>query len=195
MPQLLCVLVLSCAFTSSAMLLPRVLKRTVAASGVAIAVSGGSPMLPVLAAAELPPSASTTASSLGEEASFAEFLTALDSGKIEKVVFVGIRPSSLIAYEKGSGKPVFVRDGFPAYDDPLSPSGPTQAIAKVQHTPGVACFQDISDVLALRKTKGTVAGPTLRPMLSHAAYPTGYAYMKDADGTYKVSGNDARRGQ
>ena len=178
------------------MQLPRVLKRTVAASGVAIAVSGGSPMLPVLAAAELPSASTITASSLGEEASFAEFLTALDSGKIEKVVFVGIRPSSLIAYEKGgSGKPVFVRDGFPAYDDPLSPSGPTQAIAKVQHTPGVACFQDISDVMALRKTKGTVAGPTLRPMLSHAAYPTEYAYMKDADGTYKVSGNDPRRGQ
>ena len=191
--QFLCILILLSIPVRAWLQLPRVLKRAVAASGMVFAMSGGSPLL----AAEVSPS-TTAAVSLGAEASFAEFLTALDNGKIEKVVFVGIRPTSLIAYEKGgSGKPVFVRDGFPSYDDPLSPSGPTQAIAKVQHTPGVVCFQDISDVMALRKTKGAAdVGSQLRPMLSHSAYPTEYRYVKDStDGTYKVSGNDPRRGQ
>lgn len=130
------------------------------------------------------------------EKTFATYLEDLRGNKLSKVTFVGIRPQSLIAVEKETGKPYLCRDGFPSFDDPRSPSGPTQAIAACQHQPGVLCVQDISDALSLSRTapkSSTAEAP--KPMLSHAAYPTEYAYTKSANGEFLVSGNDPRRGQ
>ena len=128
------------------------------------------------------------------EANFDEFIVRLDKGEFDEVVFYGIRPTYLVATEKGTGKPLLVRDGFPAYDDPLSPSGPQQAIAKVQHTPGTICVQDISEALALSKTAKREGAQ--RPLVSSSAFPKEYAYTRDeASGTYLVNGNDPKRGQ
>eukprot|EP01036_Dinobryon_divergens_P024948 gene24947-33443_t len=101
-------------------------------------------------------------------ASFSTFLNDLESDKISKVEFVGINPTYCRAYYK-TGDLVEVREGFPSIDDPKSPSGPAQAIAKVQHTPGVVCVQDISDALSLSSRRKLIAEP--RPMLSHSSYP------------------------
>jgi len=144
------------------------------------------------AQAEQAEAALVTADARKTEASFADFVVALDAGKYSRVTFYGIRPTYLIAEEKESGRPVLVSQGFPAYDDPLSPSGPAQAIAKVQHTPGVICMQDISDALKLAKTSKISA---TKPMLSSSAFPREYAYTRAEDGTYVVNGNDPRRGQ
>lgn len=48
------------------------------------------------------------------------FLTELEAGKFNRVVFQGINPSSLIAYTV-SGESYLVQEGFPSYDDPRSP--------------------------------------------------------------------------
>lgn len=127
------------------------------------------------------------------ETDFQSFLNLLDGGKIEKVTFYGIRPTYLIANLKEDGKSFLVKEGFPAYDDPLSPSGPSQAIAKVQHTPGVTCYQDISDAMILSKTR-RITTVDLKPMLSHSSFPEDYAYIKEAS-RYKVKpvGNDPKR--
>ena len=102
--------------------------------------------------------------------SFSTFLEDLESDKISKVEFVGINPTFCRAYYKAEGVMVEVREGFPSFDDPKSPSGPAQAIAKIQHTPGVVCVQDISDALSLSsKRKAIISEP--RPMLSHNSYP------------------------
>ena len=130
------------------------------------------------------------------EKTFATYLEDLRGNKLSKVTFVGIRPQSLIAVLKETGKPYLCREGFPSFDDPRSPSGPTQAIAACQHQPGVLCVQDISDALSLSRTapkSSTAAAP--KPMLAHAAYPTEYAYTKGTNGEFLVSGNDPRRGQ
>jgi len=129
------------------------------------------------------------------EKTFATYLEDLRSNRLSKVTFVGIRPQSLIAVEKESGRPYLVREGFPSFDDPLSPSGPTQAIAACQHQPGVLCVQDISDALSLSRTAGKASSADPKPMLSHAAYPREYSYVKGANGEFLVSGNDPRRGQ
>ena len=50
---------------------------------------------------------------------------------------------------------------------PLSPSGPAQAIALVQHTPGVLVEQDLSDIFKKSRT-ALYSGP--KPMLQ-SAYP------------------------
>ena len=126
---------------------------------------------------------------------FQNFLVSLDKGEISKVVFKGIRPESCTAYFKDGHSEVII-DGFPSYDDPRSPSGPLQgniffhvcpnfnpvlqyiylfllAIAKVQHTPGVVCEQDVSEVLRLAsKAKKASSAYTVRPMMSHSAYPS-----------------------
>jgi len=52
--------------------------------------------------------------------SFTSFLTQLDSGRFNRVVFQGINPKSLIAYTS-AGEMFLVQDGFPAFDDPKSP--------------------------------------------------------------------------
>lgn len=112
---------------------------------------------------------------------FTEFITSLEKGDVEKVVFKGVRPEYCLAFFR-DGTVASVREGFPSYDDPKSASGPAQAIAKCQHTPGVLCEQDISETLALsRKLKGNV--PTKnRPMMSHSSYPQALK-----DGTYVPS--------
>ena len=112
----------------------------------------------------LTPSRSTT---------FQVFVQNLDHGDISKVVFEGINPTYLTAYYK-TGEVSVVKDGFPYYNDPLSPSGPAQAIAKVQHTPGVICQQDISDVLMKSKTRKSKDVPIIKPMLQHSAYPKSF---------------------
>lgn len=105
--------------------------------------------------------------------SFPELLRALDNGEVRRVVFKGIRPEYCLAYFK-DGTVATIREGFPSFDDPRSPSGPTQAIARVQHTPGVVCEQDISDLLVLSKTRKRPVPTENRQMLSHSAYPKEY---------------------
>lgn len=100
---------------------------------------------------------------------FSDFISSLDSDEVSKVVFKGINPDSCIVYFK-SGKIGIVKEGFPAYNDPKSPSGPAQAIAKVQHTPGVICEQDISDVLLLSTTRRQTKPSTI-PMQTQSKYP------------------------
>lgn len=112
----------------------------------------------------------------GGEISFPMFLKDLDDGKVDKVVFKGIRPEYLTSYYK-TGDIVLVKEGFPAYDDPLGPSGPIQAIARVQHAPGVVVLQDITDVLKLTK-RGAGSGE-MKPMLKHSSYPKEYAYKQN----------------
>lgn len=122
----------------------------------------------------IPPSAVYAAESVTTNTisqTFPSFVSDLESGKINKVVFNGINPTYLTAYYK-TGDISVVKEGFPSYDDPRSPSGPAQAIAKVQHTPGVICQQDISDALLKSTTRKNKNGNSeLKPMLQHAAYP------------------------
>ena len=89
-----------------------------------------------IAAASLPiaslpplPSTSTTSHQIN---TLTDFLTALESNMISKVVFNGINPESATVYFRSGGDvEVLDRDhGFPYYDDPRSPAGPTQLIAK-----------------------------------------------------------------
>ena len=61
---------------------------------------------------------------------FERFVQSLDNGEVNKVVFQGINPTYATAYYK-NGEVFVVKEGFPYYNDPLSPSGPAQAIAKV----------------------------------------------------------------
>ena len=103
---------------------------------------------------------------------FSDFIPEIRSGNVERVVFKGIRPTFLTAYTKDN-KMIKVEEGFPAFDDPMSPSGPTQAIALCQHSPGVVVEQDISDLIVKSKTKGgKYSGP--KPMLKSSAYPSTY---------------------
>ena len=124
------------------------------------------PMLPAFA------SESITTNTLSQ--TFPAFVSDLETGKINTVVFNGINPTYLTAYYK-SGDVSVVKEGFPSYDDPRSPSGPAQAIAKVQHTPGVICQQDISDAMLKSKTrKNKNDSSELKPMLQHAGYPKAF---------------------
>lgn len=99
--------------------------------------------------------------------SFGEFIPYLREGKVSKVVFKGISPTFLTAYSK-DGNTIVVEEGFPSIEDPLSPSGPTQAIALVQHTPGVVVEQDLSELFQKSKT-ARYRGP--QPMLE-SSYPS-----------------------
>ena len=107
---------------------------------------------------------------------FSEWITAMDNNKISKVTFKGINPEYLIAEIKETKSQIKVEDGFPAYNDPLTASGPQQAIAKCQHTPGVICVQDISDVMSKSKTRDVNLMKELSPMLSHSSYPKALAF-------------------
>jgi len=88
---------------------------------------------------------------------FDKFLALLDDGKVSDVVFSGIRPTYVtITYEEGDNKVskrAEVRDGFPFYDDPLTPSGPTQVLAKVKSTPNVKWSYDLSELMQAREGK------------------------------------------
>lgn len=62
---------------------------------------------------------------------FAQFLTSLDHGDVSKVTFLGINAKSIIVeYKSGDLSRIGEAEGFPAFEDPLSPSGPTQVIAR-----------------------------------------------------------------
>jgi hypothetical protein len=112
-----------------------------------------------------------------EKLSFGDFLSRLDN-EVARVVFNGINPTYASVYMKDNK--VYIVD-LPA-EDPMSPSGPTQVIARVQHTPGVVCEQDISGAMsALKRTKAV----SMRPMLSSNPYPKNYAY---SPGEYKGQG-------
>lgn len=99
--------------------------------------------------------------------SFEEFVPYLRGGNVQRVVFRGISPTYLTAYNN-DGSSLLVEKGFPSFDDPLGPSGPTQAIALVQHTPGVVVEQDLSDLFKKSKTAKKYGGP--KPMLQ-SVYP------------------------
>lgn len=101
---------------------------------------------------------------------FSDFLHDLESDLISEVKFIGVNPKYCQVLYK-SGKIANVREGFPSYEDPKSPSGPTQVIAKVQHTPGVVCYQDISEALLLTSKSKKSGIPRPLPMLSHSTYP------------------------
>jgi len=77
-------------------------------------------------------SSSTTSNQNHRINTLSDFLNALETNMISKVVFNGINPQSATVYFKGGGDiEVFNKDnGFPYYDDPRSPAGPTQLIAK-----------------------------------------------------------------
>jgi len=140
-------------------------------------------------------SSSTTSNQNHRINTLSDFLNALETNMISKVVFNGINPQSATVYFKEGGDiEVFNKDnGFPYYDDPRSPAGPTQLIAKVQHTPGVVCLQDISSVMAKRGSGAISSSSSLNgskqqmspskssyvnTLLSHSAYPNNYAYSK-----------------
>jgi hypothetical protein len=89
---------------------------------------------------------------------FDDFVPYMRSGEVTKVLFRGILPDGLEAYAK-NGDVITVKEGFPAHDDPLSPSGPTQAIALCQHTPGVRVEQDLSELMLKAKTNRRYIGP------------------------------------
>ena len=100
----------------------------------------------------------------------ADFMTGLDSKKFTRVIFHGINPSSATVI--GTNGEQFEVINLPA-EDPRSPSGTQQVIAKVQHTPGVICQQDVSDVMSLAKTKLSYSQGSKepQPMLTHSSYP------------------------
>jgi hypothetical protein len=101
------------------------LKKAWITAGVGISISLGYPNLSLSIESQSKP--------------FDTFLQELEDGKIKKVIFVGINPSYLQAYDS-SGNTYEVKQGFPSYNDPKSPSGPAQVIAKVQHTPGIYLY-------------------------------------------------------
>ena len=74
----------------------------------------------------------TTATTSHRINTLADFLHVLESNMVSKVVFNGINPDSATVYFRSGGDvEVFGRDnGFPYYDDPRSPAGPIQLIAK-----------------------------------------------------------------
>ena len=65
---------------------------------------------------------------------FPEFINLLEKGDVEKVVFKGVRPEYCLAFFR-DGTVASVREGFPAYDDPKSASGPAQSRPNMQVSP------------------------------------------------------------
>ena len=107
--------------------------------------------------------------SLADPSSLSELLKQLDDNNVSKVVFRGITPTSATVYLKNSDNILDV--ALPA-DDPKSPSGPAQVIARVQHTPSVIVQQDIGDILKTT-TKKNVAGIQRAMFLSgQSPYPS-----------------------
>lgn len=95
-----------------------------------------------------------SASATETQIDFKTFLSYLDDGKVEKVVFQGIRPESLLITVKDSKDPIEVREGFPGFGDPLSPSGPEQVLARVKAAVGVKWEFDLSALQAIRSSHG-----------------------------------------
>ena len=103
------------------------------------------------------------------ESNLEELIKQLDDNNVSKVIFRGITPTSATVYLKNAADELEV--SLP-YDDPKSPSGPAQVIARVQHQPGVVCQQDIGDIL--KTTKKNNVGGLQRPMFlsGQSPYPT-----------------------
>ena len=107
--------------------------------------------------------------SLADSSYLTELLKQLDDNNVSKVVFRGITPTSATVYLKNSDN---ILDVALPFDDPKSPSGPAQVIARVQHTPGVVVQQDIGDILKTT-TKKSVAGIQPAMFLSgQSPYPS-----------------------
>lgn len=106
--------------------------------------------------------------SLADSSSLSELLKQLDDNNVSKVVFRGITPTSATVYLKNSD----ILDIALPVDDPKSPSGPAQVIARVQHTPSVIVQQDIGDILKTTSRKN-VAGMQPAMFLSgQSSYPS-----------------------
>ena len=97
-----------------------------------------------------------------------DLLIQLDGNNVNKVIFHGINPETATVYLKDNNE---IEIKLP-FDDPKSPSGPSQVIARVQHQPNVECIQDIGDVLKTTSKK-TVKGNQKKMFLSgQSPYPT-----------------------
>jgi hypothetical protein len=160
-----------------AMKIPSALRQSLAASSVSFCTVFHSYNQPLSVEAVEPIAVRQEQKKIASK-TFMEFLASMEKGEISRVVFKGVRPEYCVAFYL-DGTIAAIREGFPAYDDPRSPSGPAQVIGLCQHTPGVTCEQDISDVLTLsKKLRGKV--PTQnRPMLAHSKYPDS---LKGPDG-------------
>ena len=104
-----------------------------------------------------------------------EFVQKLEAGQFNKVVFNGVNPTSATLFYADGSTGLLTQ--MPA-EDPKSPSGSAQLMAKCQHTPSVVCQQDVSDALRLTKKKSTYIGKSLNDQLSHSSYPKELAYEK-----------------
>ncbi len=125
----------------------------------------------------MPPAAHAEGEVMKESTmSFNEFIPLVKGGGVQKVVFKGVHPTYLMAYTK-DGK-ILVEDGFPAFDDPKGPSGPAQAIALCQHSPGVVVEQDLSDLLLKSTTSDKAGRYRPRAMLKSSSYPSEYDQSK-----------------
>ena len=61
---------------------------------------------------------------------------------------------------------------------------------RVQHTPGVVCLQDISNIMTKRNnpnSRRAASSSYINTMLSHSSYPSSYAYSKGVS-TYGEKG-------
>ena len=91
-------------------------------------------VLPLIVRAELPPTSTAPVVAATHRINqLSDFIDALEHDKISKVVFNGINPQSATVYFKAGDilEESFDSDhGFPFYDDPRSPAGPIQLIAK-----------------------------------------------------------------
>ena len=104
-----------------------------------------------------------------------DFVQKLESGQFKKVVFNGINPSTATLFYADGSTGLLTQMPI---EDPKSPSGVAQLMAKCQHTPSVICQQDVSDALRLTKKKSTYIGKDLNDQLSHSSYPKELAYEK-----------------
>ena len=112
---------------------------------------------------------SITLPSIADSSTLTELLKQLDDNNVSKVVFRGITPTSASVYLKNSESILEVPLPF---DDPKSPSGPAQVIARVQHTPGVICQQDIGDILKTTKKKNVAGIQNAMFLSGQSPYPT-----------------------
>ena len=110
-------------------------------------------------------SAAYATSALGN---VSDLLAQLDKDNVNKVIFHGINPETATVYLKDDNQIEIVLP----LDDPKSPSGPAQVIARVQHQPNVVCIQDIGDVLKTTSKK-SVQGDQKKMFLSgQSPYPS-----------------------
>lgn len=96
-----------------------------------------------------------------ESITFGKFLNLLDEGKVSDVVFNNIRPDYVtITYKNGENVlRGIVKEEFPSYDDPLTPSGPTQVLAKVKSIPTAKWSYDFSSLEKAREEKAAWGKP------------------------------------